>query len=148
MFMSYDSRHDTVNPKVEFFLFSLKERTKQWYTHFTGSANGNWEELRDKFYLTLFNLFRIASLQREIFCFQQSGKESIGASWDRFSLLIKPGPDLSIPNHVLLQHFYMGLSKKSALYLDITAGGSFTHKTATEGREMLERILEKYPLPR
>jgi len=43
---------------------------------------------------------------------------------------------------VLLQHFYIGLDTKSAAYLDIAAGGSFAHKTPSEGREILDRITE------
>ena len=43
---------------------------------------------------------------------------------------------------MLLQHLWLGLSKKSALQLDITAGGSFKHKTKAEGEALLDRILE------
>jgi hypothetical protein len=43
---------------------------------------------------------------------------------------------------VLLLDFYLGLDKESALYLDITAGGSFAHKTIIEGNDILDRILE------
>jgi hypothetical protein len=41
-----------------------------------------------------------------------------------------------------LQHFHTGLDRESAFYLDITAGGSFMHKTPTEGKEILDRISE------
>ena len=43
---------------------------------------------------------------------------------------------------MLLQHFWLGLSKESALQLDISAGGSFTHKITAEGEALLDRILE------
>ena len=43
---------------------------------------------------------------------------------------------------MLLQHFWLGLGKESALQLDIAAGGSFTHKTTEEGEALLDRILE------
>ena len=43
---------------------------------------------------------------------------------------------------MLLQHFYIGLDTESALYLDIAAGGSFSHETPSEGREILDRITE------
>ena len=43
---------------------------------------------------------------------------------------------------MLLQHFWLALSKESALQLDSTAGGSFTHKTTAEGEALLDRILE------
>jgi hypothetical protein len=46
---------------------------------------------------------------------------------------------------VLLQHFWLGLNKESALLLDTAAGGSFTHKTTEEGEALLDRILENTP---
>ena len=51
-------------------------------------------------------------------------------------------PNLSIPDHVLLQYFYIGLETESALYLDVTARGSFAHKTPSEGRKILDHIIE------
>ena len=44
------------------FPFSLAERAKQWYTHNVGKVNGEWEELRDRFYLAFFLISRITSL--------------------------------------------------------------------------------------
>jgi hypothetical protein len=37
------------------------------------------------------------------------------------------------------------LDKESAFYLDITIGGSFMHKTPSEGKVILDRILENTP---
>ena len=90
----------------------------------------------------IFPQSRTVALRRDILCFQQNEKESIGAAWARFSLLLISGPNLLISDHVLLQHFYIGLDTESALYLDIAAGGSFSHKTPSEGREILDRITE------
>jgi hypothetical protein len=81
-------------------------------------------------------------LRAEILTFRQSEKESIGAAWARLSSLAQSGPDLSLPNHLLLQHLYTGLSKENARYLDITAGGSFTHKTPAEGSKIRDKIME------
>ena len=85
---------------------------------------------------------RIASLRTKILIFHQDEKEPIGAAWARFSDLVHSGPDLSLPNHVLLLCFYMGLDNDFALYLDISAGGLFAHKTTEEGMHILDRILE------
>lgn len=46
---------------------------------------------------------------------------------------------------MLLQHFWLGLSKESVLQLDISARGSFTHKTTAEGEALLDHILENTP---
>ena len=50
---------------------------------------------------------------------------------------------MSLPEHLLLQHFYASLDKESAYHLDLTSGGSFAHLTPTEGREVLNRILDR-----
>ena len=42
--------------KWKLFLFSLLGRAKQWYAQTVGGINGNWDELRDKFYLAFFPL--------------------------------------------------------------------------------------------
>jgi len=47
-----------------------------------------------------------------------------------------------LPDHVLLYHFHLGLSKEAALHLDLSSGGLFTHKTISEGKAILEKILE------
>ena len=137
--MSVNRRHGTRNT---LFPFSLAGRAKQWYTHNVGKVKGEWEELRDRFCLAFFPIYRITSLRKEILDFRQDEKESIGAAWARFSKLTHAGPNLSIPDHVLLQHFWLGLSKESALQLDSTTGGSFTHKTTAEREALLDRILE------
>ena len=67
---------------------------------------------------------------------------TIGAAWARFLLLVKSGPVLSLPDYVLLEHFYSGLDMDSASYLDMTAGGSFAHKILAKGMEILEIISE------
>ena len=41
-------------------------------------------------------------------------KESLGAAWAHFNDLINSDPNLAIQDHILLQHFYMGLSVESA----------------------------------
>jgi hypothetical protein len=109
--------------------------------------NGDWEELKDKFCLAFFPMSRIASLPKAIIDFEQNEKESIGAAWARFSMLIHAGPDLSLPESVLLHPFCSGLNIEVTRCLDMTAGGSFTHKTTTDQRKILDHILEKHASP-
>ena len=55
------------------------------------------------------------------------------------------GPDLAILELILLQHFYLGLSEKSAQFIGIASGGAFLHLPISEGRGILETILENSP---
>ena len=62
------------------FPFSLNGKARQWYAHNVGKVNGEWDELRDKFYLAFFPISRIASLRKQILDFRQDKKESLGAA--------------------------------------------------------------------
>jgi hypothetical protein len=70
--------------------------------------------LCSKFCLCFFPIFKVISLQKEDLNFRQLEEESIGTSWEHINSLITTGPDLAILDSMLLQHFYMGLSKDSA----------------------------------
>jgi hypothetical protein len=50
-----------------------------------------------------------------------------------------------LPDNILLHHFHLGLRKEDALHLDIASGGSFSHKTISEGKAIIEKILENTP---
>ena len=65
----------------------------------------------------------IVSLLRVILDFEQYEKESIGAAWARFSMLIHAIPDFSLPDGVILRLFCSCLDIDADLCLDVTAGG-------------------------
>jgi hypothetical protein len=50
-----------------------------------------------------------------------------------------------LPDNVLFYHFHLGLSKEAAIQLDLSSGGSFTHNSISEGKAILEKILENTP---
>jgi hypothetical protein len=64
----------------------------------------------------------------------------MSSSWERFELLCKSEPDLSLQDHIFLQ-FYFGLNKESGAYLNISSHGSFIHLTSSEARTVLDNIL-------
>ena len=81
----------------------------------------------------------MVSLQKEVLNFRQLEEEYLATSWDRFNDLIITGPDLAIQD-LILQHFYLGLSKDSMQSLDQASRGAFLHLFASEARFMLDRI--------
>ena len=88
----------------------------------------------------------IDSLPRAILNFEQY-EESIGVAWARFSMLIHAGPDLSLPDGVLLCLFCLGIDIHADLCLDMTARGHFTHKPMTKQVKFLENFIESYTSP-
>ena len=86
----------------------------------------------------------IGSLLKATFDFEQYEKESIGVAWTRFLVLIHAGPDLSLPDSILLRFFCLGIDMNANLRLDMTAEGRFTHKSMTEQVEFLEHFIDKH----
>jgi hypothetical protein len=114
------------------FPFSLIERAEQWYTRMMRNMSGDWEVLQVDFCYSFSLTERMYSLPIDILDFEQL-EESIAAAWARLSCLLASSPDLSMSDDVSLDIFCLGLDMKSALDLDVAAGGSFAHKTPTEG---------------
>ena len=129
------------------FPFSLMGRAKQWYSRTVGSMQGDWKTLCSKFCLCFFPISRVVSLYKEVPNFRQLEEESLGTSWDHFNELIITSPNLAIWDPILLQHFYMGLSKDSMESLDAASRGTFLHLSTSEARAMLDRISRKTPYP-
>ena len=63
-------------------------------------------------------------------------------AWERINTLINTGPDLAIQDPILLQHFYMGLDRKTSKLLNTASRGSFLHISANAGRSIFTKILE------
>ena len=85
----------------------------------------------------------INSLPRAILDFEQY-EESICVAWARFSKLIYAGPDLSLPDGVILCLFCLGIDIDADLCLDMTTGGHFTHKPMMEQVKFLKNFIDRH----
>jgi hypothetical protein len=83
----------------------------------------------------------VAHLRIEVLTFKQHEEEPLDTSWDRFNDLITIGPDLAIPDPILLQHFYLSLIKDDVQDLNAASGGSFLSLSISEVRLILDKIL-------
>ena len=88
-----NTRHVTGNLEVEIVPFCLMGKAEQWYTHNVRGMIQDWEELRDDFCPSFSSSAHTASLRSEILAFEQIEKESIGATWARFSRLLASSLD-------------------------------------------------------
>lgn len=131
--------------KWKLFPFSLMVAVKKWYSTSVRSMERSWEVLKEIFSLTFFPMSRVVTLRLKILSFKQLEKESLGAAWARFTNSLASGPDLGIPEPILLQHFIMGLDVELAKFLDTSSGASFAHLTPSEGKVVLGKILENTP---
>ena len=87
----------------------------------------------------------MVELQREILYFRELEEESLGKSWDRFINVTLTGPKLSIPEDVLLIHFFEGLNRENKQTLHAASGGSFHHLSASEAWNLIDLMSGKSP---
>jgi len=90
--------------------------------------------------LDFYPISQIIDLRVKVLTIKQESKESLALAWNRFTTLLASGPDLSLPDPILLQHFYKGLSRESRKLLDTTLGGSFLHVSSKKARLILDQI--------
>jgi len=123
------------------FPFSLKGKARQWYNRAVGKQQGDWGSLHSNFCLDFYLISQIINLRVKVLTIKQESKESLASVWNRFTTLSASGPILSVPDPILLQHFYKGLSRESRKLLDTTSGGSFLHDFSKKARLILYQIL-------
>jgi hypothetical protein len=127
------------------FPFSLTGEAKRWYKLHIGSSHGDWKALHSSFCLQFFPIYKVIKLHLEILSFKQQKKESLGKAWECFNTILDSGPNLALPDPILLQHFFMGLNRKTTKHLNTTTRGSFMHITTEQGRNILMKILDDLP---
>ena len=114
-FASASMKQDVL--RLMLFPFFLKGRAEQWYTSYTYTGKGSWDSLKKTF---------------SIMFFQQNEKETLGATWARFSLLVKSDPTMSTLNPLVLWKFKRSLDKESADHLNSITGGVPLHMFPAE----------------
>ncbi|XP_021846726.2 uncharacterized protein [Spinacia oleracea] len=76
----------------------------------------------------------------ELTTFRQVDNESVYESWRRFKRLQRQCPHHGIPEWLLIQAFYNGLTHEYRIYIDDASGGSITEKNPTEAKALIEKM--------
>jgi len=127
------------------FSFSLKGQDKKWYNRHVRNSQGDWDILRKDFCLKFFLVEKVAKLRFKIIGFKQLDNESLGKAWDRFDGFVNSGPNLTLPEPILLQHFFLGLDDRNKEYLNLASGGALMHITVEHAKTILTNILNDLP---
>jgi hypothetical protein len=101
---------------------------------------GDWETLCSEFCLYFFPIHRVVNLRKVVLIFRQLEQESLSTSWDRFTELVTSGPNLGFPDPVLIQYFYLSLTKNSTGSLDLSSGGAFPYLPISKARAMINKV--------
>ncbi|KAL0423278.1 UNVERIFIED_CONTAM: hypothetical protein Sradi_0862600 [Sesamum radiatum] len=123
--------------KLRAFPFSLADQTKDWLYFLPSGSITTWNDLKKQFLEKHFPASRAMTIRKEISEIRQFARESLFDYWGRFNELVKSCPHHQIPDHLLIQYFYEGLSSMDGKLIDTASGGALFNKTPTEARNLI-----------
>ncbi|KAL2232135.1 UNVERIFIED_CONTAM: hypothetical protein Sindi_1393500 [Sesamum indicum] len=126
--------------KLRAFPFSLADQAKDWLYLLPSGSITRWNDLKKQFLEKYFPASRATTIRKEISGIRQFAGESLFEYWERFNRLVESFPHHQIPNHLLIQYFYEGLSNMDRKLIDAASGGALFDKTPTEARKLISTM--------
>ncbi|XP_063948053.1 uncharacterized protein LOC135152152 [Daucus carota subsp. sativus] len=133
--------------KLRLFPFSLRDAAKDWLKDEGPNKFTTWDALAKAFLLKFFSQKKTAKLRNDISNFHQDDDESLHDAWKRFKRLQRQCPHHGIPDWLLIQTFYNGLTQEFRIFIDAASGGSVMAKSTEEARTLLDEMAsnDNYP---
>ncbi|KAL2240224.1 UNVERIFIED_CONTAM: hypothetical protein Sindi_0663600 [Sesamum indicum] len=123
--------------KLRAFPFTLGDKAKDWFYSLPSGSIVSWNELEKQFLENYFPAAKTTNIRKEISGIRQFSSESFYEYWGRFKQLVESCPHHQIPDHLLIQYFYEGLSEANRSLVDAASGGVLYDKTLTEARKLI-----------
>ncbi|XP_021764237.1 uncharacterized protein LOC110728875 [Chenopodium quinoa] len=132
-----------IRPPVTAQHFELKPQFIQFISNdsFAGLPHDCLDKLVKAFLVKYFGHEKTARLRNELSTFRLSDDESLYEAWRRFKRLQRQCPHHGIPEWLLIQTFYNGLTHEFRIYIDAASGGSLLTKNPTEAKELIEKMV-------
>ncbi|XP_063941434.1 uncharacterized protein LOC135149611 [Daucus carota subsp. sativus] len=133
--------------KLRLFPFSLRDAAKDWLKDEGPNKFTTWDVLAKAFLLKFFSQKKTAKLRNDISNFRQEDDESLHDAWKRFKRLQRQCPHHGIPDWLLIQTFYNGLTQEFRIFIDAASGGSVMAKSTEDARTLLDEMAsnDNYP---
>ena len=96
--------------------------------------------MKKQFLEKFFPASRAANIRKDICGIRQFNGETLYEYWERFKQLCASCPQHQIPDQLLIQYFYEGLSTMDRNMIDAASGGALVHKTPTEAINLISNM--------
>ena len=126
--------------KLRAFPFSLADKAKDWLYYLPSGSITTWTDMKQQFLEKFFPASRAASIRKDICGIRQFNGETLHEYWERFKQLYARCPHYQIPDQLLIQHFYEGLSATNRKIIDAAIRGALVNKTPTEARRIISNM--------
>ncbi|KAI8535523.1 hypothetical protein RHMOL_Rhmol10G0180600 [Rhododendron molle] len=126
--------------KLKLFLFSLKDRAKDWLNSLATGSITTWAQLQQEFLTKYFPIGMTIMYRQAITSFSQVGGEQFHDTWERLRQLTRKCPHHEVPKWQLVRIFYDGLSERHRQMVDASCGGTFMFKTPDEAWLLFDNL--------
>ncbi|XP_075499259.1 uncharacterized protein LOC142537645 [Primulina tabacum] len=96
--------------------------------------------MKQQFLEKFFPASRAANIRKDICGIRQLHEETLYEYWERFKQLCASCPQHQIPEQLLVQYFYEGLSLFDRNMIDAASGGASVNKTPQEARALISNM--------
>ncbi|XP_073039161.1 uncharacterized protein [Primulina eburnea] len=122
------------------FPFSLADKAKDWLYYLLYGSITTWENMKQQFLEKFFPASRAANIRKDICGIRQLQGETLYEYWERFKQLCASCPQHQIPEQLLVQYFYEGLSLFDRNVIDAASGGALVNKMPQEARALISNM--------
>ncbi|KAH9697798.1 hypothetical protein KPL71_023761 [Citrus sinensis] len=126
--------------RLRLFLFSLRDKAKEWLNSLPAGTITTWAGLAHKFLAKYFPPAKTTKLRNDITTFAQFEMESLYEAWERYKDLLRKCPHHGLPVWLQVQTFYNGLRSNTRTMIDAATGGTLMGKTPEAAYELLEEM--------
>ncbi|KAL0434287.1 UNVERIFIED_CONTAM: hypothetical protein Slati_2763000 [Sesamum latifolium] len=123
--------------KLRVLPFSLGEKAKDWLYSLPSGSIISWNELKKQFLENYFPASRTITIRKKISGIHQFFGKNFHEYLGRFNHLVESCPRHQIPDHILIQYFYEGLTEANRSLVDATSGGALYDKTPIEACKLI-----------
>ncbi|XP_052177527.1 uncharacterized protein LOC127791584 [Diospyros lotus] len=126
--------------RLRLFPFSLRDKAKVWLNSKAPNSFTTWAAVSQAFLSKYFPPGKTAKLRNDITSFVQFDGESLYEASERFKELQRRCPHYGLPNSLIVQTFYNGLSHLVRITIDAVARGALMGKSTEDACELLEEM--------
>nr|XP_027083595.1 uncharacterized protein LOC113705889 [Coffea arabica] len=126
--------------KLRLFPFSLRDKAKVWLQSHPPNTFTTWVELAKAFLNKFFPPGKTAKFRMDITSFSQQEGETLYEAWERYRELQRRCPHHGLPDWLIVQTFYNGLTYPTKTHVDAAAGGALMGKSAEEPQQLIEKM--------
>ncbi|KAD5960526.1 hypothetical protein E3N88_11998 [Mikania micrantha] len=111
--------------KLILFPFTLKDRTKEWFSTLPAASIFTWEEMQQQFLIEFYTMKKTTEARAAIRNFKQKGGELFHEAFTQFKDMLRKCPHHGINVWELLVAFYDGMSSEDIRDINSQSNGTF-----------------------